>query len=135
MPKVITEDEKRVKLNCLIAPATRTAIAGLQVEHKESQGEIVDRAILLLAYGEEIAPVRLISGESKDVTPESWKSDPPPEPVKGTIMVEARDGKTSATVNVTSDLNAVGPEASCGRGKATVQTFRRGIRLKGDAKR
>lgn len=36
MPKVV--DEKRVPLNCLVAPATRKAITDLQVEHKESQG-------------------------------------------------------------------------------------------------
>ncbi len=44
----------RVPFNCLIAPVTKEAITGVQNETKESQGEIVDRAVALLAFGEEI---------------------------------------------------------------------------------
>lgn len=57
MPKVVSEDEKRVKLNCLIAPATRKVIEEMRVESGESQGEVVDRAVALLAFGEEIQSV------------------------------------------------------------------------------
>lgn len=45
----------RVPLNCLIAPVTKEALTGVQNETKESQGEVVDRAVALLAFGEEIA--------------------------------------------------------------------------------
>lgn len=54
MPKRIKEEEKRVALNCLVSPATRNAITQIVGETKESQGEIVDRAVALLAFGEEI---------------------------------------------------------------------------------
>lgn len=43
--------------NCNLAPATKELITGIQNTTKESQGEIVDRAVALLALGEEVAPV------------------------------------------------------------------------------
>lgn len=46
-------------------------------------------------------PVRLVAGESVDITPLSWKSDPPPKPVQGTYTVDHE--KKSATVNLTSE--------------------------------
>lgn len=45
----------RVPLNCLVAPVTMEAVTGIQNETGESQGKIVDRAVVLLAFGEEIA--------------------------------------------------------------------------------
>lgn len=50
------QEEKRVALNCLVSPATRNAITQMVGETKESQGEIVDRAVALLAFGEAIDP-------------------------------------------------------------------------------
>lgn len=46
----------RVPFNCNLAPATKEMITGIQNETKESQGEVVDRAIALLALGEEMSP-------------------------------------------------------------------------------
>lgn len=46
----------RVPLNCLISPGTKELLTGIQNGTRESQGEIVDRAIALLATGEEIEP-------------------------------------------------------------------------------
>ena len=42
--------------------------------------------------------IELKAGEYRDVTPESWKSESPPKPVKGTITVEGG----TATVNIRS---------------------------------
>lgn len=42
--------------NCNLAPATKELITGIQNETKESQGEVVDRAVALLALGEEVKP-------------------------------------------------------------------------------
>lgn len=46
----------RVPFACTIAPATKELITGIQNETKESQGEVVDRAVALLALGEEVKP-------------------------------------------------------------------------------
>lgn len=46
----------RVPFNCFIAPVTKELITGIQNGTKESQGEVVDRAISLLALGEEVSP-------------------------------------------------------------------------------
>ena len=53
MPKK-DEGLRRVALNCLVARVTREAIGETQKETGESQGEVVDRAVALLAYGEEV---------------------------------------------------------------------------------
>ena len=45
-------EQLRVPLNCFIAPPTKEAITGLQNKTRESQGEIVDRAVALLTEGE-----------------------------------------------------------------------------------
>lgn len=45
-------EQLRVPLNCFIAPATKEAITGLQNKTRESQGEVVDRAVALLTEGE-----------------------------------------------------------------------------------
>lgn len=47
-------------------------------------------------------PKKLLASESTDITPLLWKSNPPQKPLQGTIKVERRNGKTSATVNITS---------------------------------
>lgn len=54
-----------------------------------------DSIVFLNSYGVP-EPLRLIKGTYRDITPPEWKSDPPPDPVYGTITVE--DG--SATVKV-----------------------------------
>lgn len=59
MPKRVAPEERRVALNCLIRPATRNAITQVVGETGESQGEVVDRAVLLLAFGEEVNAVTL----------------------------------------------------------------------------
>lgn len=48
MPKQVTDSEKRVKLNCLIAPLTMERIKG----QPGSQGEVVDRAMMVLVGAE-----------------------------------------------------------------------------------
>lgn len=57
MSKRVVEGAKRVSLNCLVSPSTRAAIMTTASETKESQGEVVDRAVALLAFGEEVAAV------------------------------------------------------------------------------
>ena len=44
-------EQLRVPFNCFIAPPTKEAITGLQNKTRESQGEIVDRAVALLTEG------------------------------------------------------------------------------------
>jgi hypothetical protein len=50
-------EDLRVPLNCLIAPSTKELITELQNDTKESQGEIVDRAISVLM---DITPERTV---------------------------------------------------------------------------
>lgn len=74
----------RVPFNCLIAPVTKEAITGLQNETKESQGEIVDRAVALLAFGEEIAA-------SKTKTPGIVvRSDAPTPIIRDNVVAASR---------------------------------------------
>jgi hypothetical protein len=67
-------DKLRVPLNCLIAPATKAAITEIQNGTKESQGETVDRAIALLAFGEEVSQVVIppAKASAKPGSRESW---------------------------------------------------------------
>lgn len=46
----------RLSFKCKLAPSTQELITGIQNETKESQGEIIDRAIAMLALGEEVNP-------------------------------------------------------------------------------
>lgn len=57
MPKKVSEGEKRVPLNCLVAPATRNTITRLR--GNRSQGELVDDAIANLAKSPAVAPEEL----------------------------------------------------------------------------
>jgi hypothetical protein len=41
-------EDLRVPLNCLIAPATKEAITSIQNDTRESQGEVIDRALGVL---------------------------------------------------------------------------------------
>lgn len=110
MPKK-PADKLRVPLNCLISPVTKEAITGLQNGTKESQGEIVDRAIALLVFGEEVSAIEIpVAKPSKSLdSRKAWDAAvlgerPPLEP------------------GVITDLDAV----SENRGKATVETWRTG---------
>ena len=48
MPKRVSEDERRVPLNCLVLPETRRWLRG----QGGSQGELVDRAVAALRVQE-----------------------------------------------------------------------------------
>lgn len=74
MPKKAA-DKIRVPLNVLIAPVTKESITGIQNETSESQGEIVDRAVALLALGEEIAPRVRKKSRREQSAEERAKSD------------------------------------------------------------
>lgn len=102
-------DLKRVPLNVLIAPATRRALLAIQAETGESQGEVVDRAVALLAFGEAVFTADLEVAKIIDSTPD----------------------------HPFADLDATGPSSSGGRGKASIETWGhvRGIRPKGDKTR
>jgi len=49
-------EEKRVPFNCLVLPVTFNAIMATVKTDGISQGVVIDRAIALLAFGEEINP-------------------------------------------------------------------------------
>jgi hypothetical protein len=99
-------DKIRVPLNVLVAPVTKGSITGIQNETRESQGEIVDRAVALLALGEAIEP-RVRKKNRKEREAEARA---------------AADITASAPTTHVASLDAVGPAISGGRGKATVET-------------
>lgn len=91
MSKTKAVEVKRVPLNCLVSPATRAAIVDLVKTEGGSQGEIIDRAVALLAFGEEIKEIeytpgmrigggrstRMSSGQGQALTVVTAESEPP----------------------------------------------------------
>jgi len=57
----------RIPLNVFVAPVTKEAITETQNETGESQGEVVDRAVALLALGEEIEPKARKKGSRREI--------------------------------------------------------------------
>lgn len=104
-------DKLRVPLNCLIAPATKAAITGIQNETKESQGEIVDRSIALLAFREEVSAIKIPKAKPSDTENSRKLWD----------MLSTREKPPIENGTITH-LDAV----SENRGKATVETWRSG---------
>ncbi len=116
MPKRVDSGELRVPLNCLIAPATKTAITGLQNDTGESQGEIVDRAIALLVFGEEVERPNarvVVYDNSADV--DSPMADGVMA-ILDTAKIKRVDSSKTLRPLVTLDVG----------GKATVETWRSG---------
>jgi hypothetical protein len=111
-------DKIRVPLNVLVAPVTKGSIAGIQNETRESQGEIVDRAVALLALGEAIEP-RVRKKNRKEREAEARAAADITAQAVGRADVDYRE---SAPTTHVASLDAVGPAISGGRGKATVET-------------
>ena len=61
-----TAKQVRVPLNCTILPETKELLTGIQNSTRESQGDIVDRAVALLTTGEEL-PVPVRKPTRKDI--------------------------------------------------------------------
>ena len=61
MPKLVSEDEKRVPLNCLVSPETRRWLRG----QGGSQGELIDRAVAALRMQEAQGRVVAETGEPR----------------------------------------------------------------------
>lgn len=74
-------------MNCLVAPVTMKAINATAKEDGDSQGVVVDRAIALLAFGEEVAKIKI---------PTATPSEKPPVQLGGqtVTMRSTPDGRT-----------------------------------------
>lgn len=122
MPKIPVE-KIRVPLNVLVAPGTKAEIGAIQNVTRESQGEIVDRAVALLAHGEVVEPG---SGkkESKKarVIRERAESDVIAAAV-GRGDIDYSDVESAPTTYVAS-LDAVGPASGGGSGKVALENWR-----------
>lgn len=116
MPKRIEPEAKRVHFHCMLSPATLRAINELVASDGGSQGEVVDRAIALLAFGEEVAVVK--ARKSKGI-------------IDDTFIEEAK-----RTVNHPPQFVEPAPVyPPYMREGARIVNVPRGIRPKGDAKR
>lgn len=115
-----TKKPLRVPLNCFISPTTKEAITALQNTSKESQGEIVDRAIALLTVGEElpVRPRKLTKGEalvneraSGDLTAQAAERQD----------IDYRDVESAPTTHITTlKANVISP------GTRSLQRWREG---------
>lgn len=113
----------RVPLNCLISPATKELVTGIQNQSKESQGEIVDRAVALLALGEEVAPKKAKLTRNQQAVAERAATDVIAQSV-GRNDIDYSDVESTPTTNV-AHLDAVGVKMSDGYGKASIENWRR----------
>lgn len=134
MPKIPVE-KMRVPLNVLVARSTKESITSLQNKTRESQGEIVDRAVALLCDGE-IVPVPRTKKESRKARAarERAEADVTAQVTGHAENIDYSDVDSTPTTNVAS-LDAVGVPLRGTIGKASSETWRRPIREKGDSKR
>lgn len=123
MPKKPVE-LMRVPLNVWVQQGTKTAITGIQNETRESQGEVVDRAVALLALGEEVAPPSRKKNRRERAAEARAKSDVTALAV-GRPEIDYSDIESTPTTHVAS-LDVVGPAVSDGRGKASLESWRAG---------
>jgi hypothetical protein len=121
MPKKPVE-MMRVPLNVYVTRSTKESITGIQNETRESQGEVVDRAVALLALGEEVAPPVQKKSRREKLAEERAKSDVVAQ-VVGRPEIDYSDVDSTPTTNVAS-LDAVGPALADGRGKVALENWR-----------
>lgn len=131
MPKK-PKDQIRVPLNCLIAPDTKTAITGLQNTTRESQGEIVDRAVALLVLGEEVEPkVRKKSRRDREI--EARAASDVTAQVVGRPEIDYSDTESAPSTHV-ANLSGSWSERLA-QNKKPREGFKRPMREKGDSTR
>lgn len=123
MPKKPVE-KIRVPLNVLVAPDTKAEIGAIQNVTRESQGEIVDRAVALLAHGEVVEP-RSGKKESKKARAirERAQSDFTAQIVGRSGEIDYPDVESAPTTHVAS-LDAVGAVVDGGQGKVALENWR-----------
>lgn len=115
MPKRIEANAKRVHFHCMLSPATLRAINDTVKTEGGSQGEIVDRAVALLAFGEEI-------GRTPKITRETVMSGIQ-TPLRQLSAAESQNDEGAQPMDVII------------RAASSDWRSARGIRPKGDAKR
>lgn len=154
MPKRIKEEEKRVHFHCMLSPATLKAINETTATDGGSQGEVVDRAVAVLAFGEEIG--RVSAAEPRKAARVTGLATPGldldpkfPLPVYKKRMTREQiapvfgnnrlnehmygDGDGAAPVYESMGVSSVVSANS--KGVRLPRVVRRGIRPKGDSKR
>lgn len=105
-------EEKRVPFNCLVLPATFRAILDSVTANKVSQGVVIDRAVALMCFGEEINP----PPAPRTVTPQQV------ERIARNVQPRV-EKQIQANVTPRSSLDAVGPPTSGGRGKIAMESY------------
>jgi len=73
-PKLNPHD-LRVPLNCTITPETKELVTSVQNRTNESQGEIIDRAVALLANGEQLVVRHRKPSKAERIAEARAKSD------------------------------------------------------------
>lgn len=113
----------RIPLNCLIAPATKEWLTGIQNKTGESQGEIIDRFARQGVFTAEPQPRRKMSRRETAIQ-ERAASDQTAREV-GRDNIDYSDVDSSPTTHVAT-LDAVGPKVSDRVGKVTTENWRAG---------
>lgn len=115
----------RVPFNCNIAPTTKELITDIQNETRESQGEVVDRAVALLALGEE-SPLRVEKKtRRKDRAVQERAQGDITAQLMGRADIDYSDVDSTPMTHV-GTLDVAGPEAAGGNGKISMRQWRAG---------
>lgn len=113
----------RVPFNCNLAPTTKELITGIQNTTKESQGEIVDRAVALLALGEEVAPGSRKKPSRKEMAIQEREATDATAKAVEREDIDYSDLDSTPTTHVAT-LNAFGPPTSGPVGKVSIEKWR-----------
>ncbi len=116
----------RVPLNCLISPGTKERLTGIQNETRESQGEIIDRALdVLLAITPETEPKPARKTNRRDREVQQRAASDVTAQRAGRKGIDYSDLDSTPTTSVAT-LDAVGPTVASRQGKASVEHWRAG---------
>jgi hypothetical protein len=101
----------RVPFNCNLAPATKELITGIQNKTRESQGEVVDRAVALLVLGEEVQPRTAKKASKRDKAIQERAASDVVAQLAERENIDYSDVESTPTTNVAMLTGTVKPQA------------------------